>query len=332
MTVLVLQFTEGLTDRQAADAVRARVDWKYALGLELEDPGFDASVLSEFRARLAADGQASRWLELMVARLREKDLVTVGGRQRTDATHVLAATRALNWLELVTETMRTALEALAAAAPEWLIAHVDEEWFERYARRADDYRLPDGDTARTAFAVTVGRDGIALLQALYGPGAPGWLREMHAVQVLRLVWVQQYYRDETGLCWRTGKERPPAHLVVCSPYDPDARYGIKRGQGWTGYKAHVTEVCGDGRPHLLVHVAAHCRPGHGQRHQRRPSRRSGPPGPAARRGTRRCHPRQRGPHPEGRRRPRRHPDRPTASPLGPTDPHPRCLRSRRFHH
>ncbi|QCX82902.1 hypothetical protein C9F11_46775 (plasmid) [Streptomyces sp. YIM 121038] len=80
--------------------------------------------------------------------------------------HVLAATRALNWLELVTETMRTALEALAAAAPEWLIAHVDEEWFERYARRADDYRLPDGDTARTAFAVTVGRDGIALLQAL----------------------------------------------------------------------------------------------------------------------------------------------------------------------
>src|SRR6266540_6821614 len=80
--VLVLQFVEGLTDRQAADAVRARLDWKYALGLDLCDPGVDASVLTEFRARLVADGQAERLLGLMLDRLRERGLLKGGGRQR----------------------------------------------------------------------------------------------------------------------------------------------------------------------------------------------------------------------------------------------------------
>src|SRR6266540_603175 len=118
--VSVLQFAEGLSDRQAADAVRGRIDWKYALGLELTDTGFDASVLSEFRARLAADDQTERLLQQLLARLRERGLLVGGGRQRTDATHVLAAVRELNRLELVAETLRAALEALAAAAPTWL--------------------------------------------------------------------------------------------------------------------------------------------------------------------------------------------------------------------
>jgi transposase len=134
--VSLLQFAEGLSDRQAADAVRGRIDWKYALGLELTDTGFDASVLSEFRARLAADDQAERLLQQMLARLRERGLLARGGRQRTDATHVLAAVRELNRLELVTETLRAALEALAAAAPAWLQEFMPEEWYARYGQRA----------------------------------------------------------------------------------------------------------------------------------------------------------------------------------------------------
>ncbi|GGS40863.1 hypothetical protein GCM10010270_08300 [Streptomyces violaceus] len=67
--VSVLQFSKNLTDRQAADAVRLRIDFKYALGLELEDPGFHYSVLSEFRARLAEDGQADQLLQMMLERL-----------------------------------------------------------------------------------------------------------------------------------------------------------------------------------------------------------------------------------------------------------------------
>src|SRR5207302_2187806 len=64
--VTVLQFGEELSDRQAADAVRGRIDWKYALGLSLENPGFDFSVLSEFRARLIAGAAEQRLLDLLL--------------------------------------------------------------------------------------------------------------------------------------------------------------------------------------------------------------------------------------------------------------------------
>ena len=253
--VSVLQFAEGLSDRQAADAVRARIDWKYALGLELTDTGFDASVLSEFRARLLTDGEAERLLERMLDRLREQGLLVRGGRQRTDATHVLTAVRELNRLELVTETMRAALEALAAVAPAWLTALAPDDWYERYGQRASDYRLPQREVARAALAVTVGADGLALLDAVYAADAPGWLREVPAVQTLRVTWIQQYYRDQQGLRWRGKGELPPGALAIGSPYDTDARYGIKRGVGWRGYKAHFTETCEPDRPHLIVHVA-----------------------------------------------------------------------------
>ena len=113
----VLQFCEGLSDRQAADAVRSRIDWKYALALPLEDPGFDASVLCEFRRRLI-DGKAEELLfDTLLTLLREQGLVQAGGRQRTDSTHVLAAIHALNRLELLGETLRHALNRLAVVAP-----------------------------------------------------------------------------------------------------------------------------------------------------------------------------------------------------------------------
>src|SRR5260370_22606168 len=120
--VTALQFAENLTDQQAADAVRGRIDWKYCLGLELTDPGFDFSVLSEFRGRLVAGGREKLLLALLLRRLGEAGLVGPGMRQRTDSTHVLARIRELNRLELAGEAGRAALEALASAAPGVLAA------------------------------------------------------------------------------------------------------------------------------------------------------------------------------------------------------------------
>src|SRR5689334_21826255 len=111
--VTVLQFAENLTDRQAADAVRGRIDWKYAMGLTLDDAGFDFSVLSEFRARLLAGGAEERLLDLMLNWFRDRHLLKRRGRQRTDSTGVVGAFRVLNRLELVGETLRHALNELA---------------------------------------------------------------------------------------------------------------------------------------------------------------------------------------------------------------------------
>ena len=259
--VTVMQFAENLTDRQAADAVRGRLDWKYALSLDLEDPGFDYSVLSEFRFRLLDGGAEGRLLGRMLELFGERGLVEGGGRQRTDATHVVGAVRELNRLEIVGETLHAALNVLAQVAPAWLSEHVDAGWFERYGERFSDYRLPKPHAERLELSELVGRDGMALLDAVYSPDAPDYLRGVPAVDVLRRVWVQHFYVDHDAyvdvgrLRWREQKSFPPSSLMVASPYDLDVRYSQKRGQEWKGYKVHLTETCEPDRPHLITHVA-----------------------------------------------------------------------------
>src|SRR4051812_44132413 len=183
--ITLMQFREGLSDRQAAEAVRARIDWKYLLGLELSDPGFDFSVLCEFRDRLLAGGAQERLLERVLEVARELGVLKARGRQRTDSTHVLAAVRTLNRLELVAETLRAALNATAAVAPDWLRALAPSAWYERYGRRIEDTRLPQGEAKREAYACQVGEDGFCLLEALAAPNAPEQLADLPAIQVLR---------------------------------------------------------------------------------------------------------------------------------------------------
>lgn len=183
--VTVFQFLEHLSDRQAADAVRARIDWKYALGLELTDAGFHYSVLTEFRARLVAGQAEYLLLDTMLERFKARGLVKARGKQRTDSTHVLAAVHDLHLLELVAETLRATLDDLAAVVPEWLRGLAPPAWFERYARRVEDYRLPTSKEKREAFALEVGGDGFRLLDALDAPGAPAAGRDVRMVQTLR---------------------------------------------------------------------------------------------------------------------------------------------------
>ncbi len=191
----IFQFAEGLSDRQAADAVRGRIDWKYALCLELEHPGFDASVLSEFRTRLIAAGAETVLFETLLTTLKEAGLVKPRGRQRTDSTHVLAAIQVLNRLELVGETLRHALNTLAVVAPDWLRSQVPADWYPRYSRRFEEYRLPDALTARTALAEQIGADGRALLAMVFASETDAWLRQV-PVETLRRVWVQQFSAEE----------------------------------------------------------------------------------------------------------------------------------------
>jgi transposase len=252
--VTVMQYAEGLSDRQAAESVRGRIDWKYALGLELEDAGFHFSVLSEFRARVIAGGAEQRLLDDMLVQFREQKLLKRRGQQRTDSTHVLAAIRRLNRLECVGETVRAALNALAAAAPDWLRAQVTPDWFERYGARFEQYRLPKERAEQQELATTIGVDGYHLLSAIYEPGAPGWLREMPAVDVLRRVWIQQYVVMDGELKWRMPEELPPSKQLIESPYDTEARNRTKRTNNWTGYTVHMTETCDPDLPNLITHV------------------------------------------------------------------------------
>lgn len=252
--VCVFQCVEGLSDRQAAEAVRSRIDWKYALSLDLADPGCDFSALSKFRTRLLVGSAEMTLLETMLERFKEQGLLKARGKQRTDSTHVLAAIRALNRLECVGEMLRAALNELASIAPEWLREHTLPEWFDRYSTRIEDYRLPKGREAREEYAELIGVDGSRLLDALYDPSAPPHLRQLPAIQALRQTWVFQYSAEEGRLRWRKADDLPPAGLRFDSPYDPEARFGNKRSITWTGYKVHLTETCEDQEIHLITHV------------------------------------------------------------------------------
>jgi transposase len=254
--ILVFQFAEGLTDEQAAEAVRSRIDWKYALSLELDDSGFDASVLSEFRSRLVEGKAETKLLDIMLERFREAGHIKVRGRQRTDSTHVLAAVRNLNRLVLVGETMRHALNTLAVSAPDWLKAQIEPAWVQLYERRFDEYRLPKETPQREALAGQIGADGRQLLQAIFAPASPRWLREIEAVRILHRVWLQQYdaVADTEAMHWRQMTDQPPSAVRIHTPYDTEARYSAKRDTTWLGYKVHLTESCDEDAPHLITHV------------------------------------------------------------------------------
>jgi transposase len=251
--VTVLQFMEGLSDRQAADAVRGRIDWKYALGLELVDPGFDHTVLSEFRARLVTGKAELLLLDTLLVRSRELKLLRPRGRQRTDSTHVLAAVRTLNRLERAGETLRAALNELAAVAPDWLRALAPAEWYERYGERIENHDLPKSDAERQQLASIIGADGRRLLRAIEAAERPEF-RELPAVTILRRVWDEQYVETAGRVALRAIEAMPSPAGLIASPYDPQARYSTKRGTEWVGYKVQLTETCDPDLPSLIVNV------------------------------------------------------------------------------
>jgi transposase len=253
--VTVLQFMEALSDRQAADAVRARIDWKYALGLDLTDSGFDHTVLSEFRTRLVEGKLELLLLDVLLERAQTLALLKQRGRQRTDSTHVLAAVRTMNRLERVGETLRAALNALAVAAPEWLTAIADPEWFKRYGSRIENFNLPKTEAARRQLATVVGSDGKRLLHAIEVSEAHAQLPKLPSVILLQRVWDEQFVEDDDGQPrFRDMEQMPPPAELVTSPYDPEARYSTKRGNSWVGYKVHLTESCDEDAPRLITNV------------------------------------------------------------------------------
>lgn len=252
--VTIMQYVEDLSDRAATDAVRGRIDWKYALGLELEDEGFHYSVLCKFRKRLLENGAEEQLFTMMLTKLQEAGLLKAGGKQRTDSTHIVAAIRALNRLVLVGETMRHALDTIAAVAPSWLQTVAPERWYKQYGTPVHEYKMPKEKAKRATLARQIGEDGMVLMNLIYAEGEMNWLKEVSAVETLRRIWVEQFYYNEERVEWRSKENMPKSSQQIISPYDLDARHGQKRQTRWMGYKVHLTERCDADAPRLITHV------------------------------------------------------------------------------
>jgi len=250
--VTAFQYMENLSDRAAAEAVRIRLDWKYALHLPLEYAGFNFSVLSEFRDRVIKHQAEARLFEQLLEQLGGLGLIKRRGRQRTDSLAVLTKVRDLNRLELVVETLRLAVRALLATDPSWTRAAVPPTWEERYGKRCIAARLSEEE--RKTLASEVGQDGQWLLERLQATTTPAVLRELPEVQVLSTVWDQQFEVLEGKVVFQAPGPYDGTTRIQ-TPHDPEARYSKKGKQSWVGDKLQVTEADDDGYPHLLTDIA-----------------------------------------------------------------------------
>lgn len=167
---------------------------------------------------------------------------------------VVASIRHMNRSELVGETLRAALNVIATVDPRWLAANVDASWYLKYAKRFESNRAPLTKEAMIAVTENIGLDGMTLLERIWLDSTPQFLRTLPAVEILRKCWVEQFYIENGIVRMRHAGNFPPSPVRVDSPYDPEARYGIKRTTEWIGYKVHFTEICAPDLPHLITNV------------------------------------------------------------------------------
>lgn len=250
--VTAFQYMENLPDREAAEAVRIRLDWKYALHLPLEYAGFNFSVLSEFRDRVIKHQAEARLFERLLEQLQVLGLIKRRGRQRTDSLAVLTKVRDLNRLELVVETLRLAVRAVLAVDPVWTRATVPPTWEERYGERCVAARLSKEE--RKTLESEVGQDGQWLLGRLQAETTPAVLRELPEVQTLSTVWSQQFEVIEEKVVFQAPGPYDGTTRIQ-TPHDSEARYSKKGKQSWVGDKLQATETDDEGYPHLITDIA-----------------------------------------------------------------------------
>jgi transposase len=248
----IMQYAEGLSDRQAEEAIRARIDWKYLLCLKLTDPGFDHTVLSEFRSRLVSSKAETILLDNLLKQITDKGLLK-RNKQRTDSTHILGAIRVLNRIERVGETLRAALNVIATVAGKWLVERSPAVWYQRYGKRMENYQFPKSDSAREQLASSIGEDGYLLLKLIEQDKEMNWLKEVETVKILNQMWEQEY-ENSPKVRLKKNNELESAANILVSPYDVEARWTTKRGGEWTGYKVHITETCEKESPNLITQV------------------------------------------------------------------------------
>ncbi len=251
--VTVFQFLEDVPDREAAEAVVVRLDWKYALHLPLTYAGFDYTCLCYFRTRLRAHHREAQVFDTILTKVQALGLLKKRGKQRTASIAVRGAVRRLSQLETATETLRLAVRALPGADPLWTEREVPASFQEHYGGLRPDYRLTKEEQA--ALVLEVGRDSFWLLERVEATGtAAVRVRGLEAIATLRAVWAQRFTRDAaTGTV--TVREDPVACTErIVTPHDVGVRAGEKRGKTWHGEKVHVTETAEADGPHFITDV------------------------------------------------------------------------------
>lgn len=253
IVILILQYIERLTDRAAANNLRFRLDWKIALGLELDYQGIHPTTLVHFRDRLLVNEQASYAFDRVLDHLKECGLVKKGSKQRIDSTHVIGEVRELSRIELFHETLRLFMIMAKSYRPQMSVTL--QEKYEFYLSHISTRGISSPQRAKF-----ISEAGLAMGSFIVWVNSSAnyeLIKKMEPFKALNTVFFQNFVDDvsvETSIPElipiATGKDH------VCSPHDVDARYGSKGGKGWLGYKAQVAESVplGDDLPNFITYI------------------------------------------------------------------------------
>ena len=238
--VTVFQFLEDIPDRVAAEYVKTRLDWKYALHIPLDDPGFHYSDLCNFRKRLAEHGKESLLFDQLLKQIESLGFLKKRKHQRTDSTHILAVVRELSRLENLSEGLRVSLRAIQNSDLAFYQMKIPVLYREHWSISQSDYQMTDSQRAEAL--ERAGQD-IHWLLSFLGTNRESFLR-LPELEVLQTLFYQHFtLQDSQKACLKreadTGKDK------IQSPHEPEARYSEKRGKSWVGYKTHITETANE---------------------------------------------------------------------------------------
>jgi hypothetical protein len=198
--VTIFQFVEGLPDRRAVEAIRIRLDWKYALHRPLVYPDLEHLALCRFRQDILSDPTAREVFQQVLDRLARADLLRGADISRSRVSDVVSAVCAISRLDQLVEAMHVVLEVLAAIEPGWLLGNSLPHWYERYNRILARHVLPHSPDEQVSLALAIGRDAHHLLETL-ASGA-GDLAQLPEARALRQIWHQQFGQAGTQIEWR----------------------------------------------------------------------------------------------------------------------------------
>ena len=229
-TVMVLQALEGLSDRQAGEALRLRIDWKVACGLGLTDVGIHPTTLTYWRKRLRASGQPRRIYDAVAQVIAETGVLNSRRRRRAlDSTVVDDAVATQDTVTQLVAAVRRVRALIPAAAAVEVCAH-------DYSRAGKPECAWDDPAARDALVSGLVNDAVAILDAV--ADTPLDQAQTDAVGLLALVADQDVEPGQERGTWRIVRGTAKDRMV--STVDPDTRHAHKtRATYQDGYKAHI---------------------------------------------------------------------------------------------
>ncbi len=209
--ITAFQYNEILPDSHASDAVRRRIDWKYALFLPLTHPGISKQNLSQFRQKLISSSTALEEYSFFLSKMAEFEFFSPLTGQLPDAKTFLSIICQINRVFILRKAMKTALGLIVSLEPDWLVGQLSPHWFERYRSGYPEFNQPPNAINISSTGEKIGDDIYSLLVSVKQLNSLK-INSSLEIKKLNYLFQQQFYFMDEIIYWRL----PDCIYCICS--------------------------------------------------------------------------------------------------------------------